>query len=225
MKCLIIAAGQGTRIRSIAESKPLASLNGTPLIEHVVRLARAGGASQFVVVTGYQAEILEPFLADLAERAGVPIRAVRNPEWHRPNGVSVLAAAERLDGEFGLLMSDHLFSTTPPRSPPTPRDVSSPSARRSPITTRSTRAYFSPPRLCSTRSAPASHKAAPARYRTACRRWRRRAGRSCATSASAGGSTSTTKRRCGSPRRRCRRAWSSPRFSGGRGTTRSVVEG
>jgi 1L-myo-inositol 1-phosphate cytidylyltransferase len=37
------------------------------------------------------------------------IRAVRNPEWHRPNGVSVLAAAEHLTGEFGLLMSDHLF--------------------------------------------------------------------------------------------------------------------
>jgi 1L-myo-inositol 1-phosphate cytidylyltransferase len=109
MKCLIIAAGQGTRIRSIAESKPLASLNGTPLIEHVVRLARAGGASEFVVVTGYQADVLEPFLAGLAERARVPILAVRNPDWHRPNGLSVLAAADHLTGEFGLLMSDHLF--------------------------------------------------------------------------------------------------------------------
>jgi choline kinase len=35
--------------------------------------------------------------------------AVRNPEWHRPNGLSVLAAAGCLSGDFILLMSDHLF--------------------------------------------------------------------------------------------------------------------
>jgi 1L-myo-inositol 1-phosphate cytidylyltransferase len=109
VKCLILAAGQGTRLRSVAESKPLAEVNGTPLLEHVVRLARAGGASGFVVVTGYEAERVEAFLPGLASRMGVPVEAVRNPEWAKPNGVSVLAAAERLGPEFLLLMSDHLF--------------------------------------------------------------------------------------------------------------------
>lgn len=109
MKCVIVAAGQGTRLRSIAASKPLARIGGAPLIEHVVRLAAAGGASDFVVVTGYAAEPIEAFLPGLAERAGVPIATTSNPEWERPNGLSVLAAAPLLAGEFILLMSDHLF--------------------------------------------------------------------------------------------------------------------
>lgn len=109
MKCLIIAAGQGTRLRDIAPSKPLAEVAGAPLIEHIVRLAAAGGASGFVVVTGYEPAPLEAFLGDLAARTGLPIETVRNDQWARPNGVSVLAAAPRLDGAFILLMSDHLF--------------------------------------------------------------------------------------------------------------------
>jgi 1L-myo-inositol 1-phosphate cytidylyltransferase len=109
MKCLVIAAGQGTRLRSIAPSKPLAEVAGTPLIEHILRLAAAGGASGFVVVTGYEPEPLEAFLGAFAQRSGVAVDIVRNPDWAKPNGVSVLSAAPRLDGEFILLMSDHLF--------------------------------------------------------------------------------------------------------------------
>jgi choline kinase len=109
MQCLIIAAGQGIRLRGIAPSKPLARAGGAPLIEHVVRSAAAGGATGFVVATGYEAAPLEAFLADLAGRTGLPIDVVRNEDWARPNGLSVLAAAPRLGSEFILLMSDHLF--------------------------------------------------------------------------------------------------------------------
>jgi choline kinase len=109
MKCLIIAAGQGTRLRSIAPSKPLARVAGLPLIEHVVRAAAAGGATGFVVVTGYEPEPLEAFLGLLSERSGLSIEIVRNEGWAQPNGISVLAAAPRLGSEFILLMSDHLF--------------------------------------------------------------------------------------------------------------------
>jgi 1L-myo-inositol 1-phosphate cytidylyltransferase len=109
VKCLIIAAGMGSRLRSLAASKPLAEVNGVPLIEHVLRAAKAGGAREFVVVTGYEAEGIERALPPLAERLGVPIETVRNEAWERPNGLSVLAAAKRLDGPFVLLMSDHLF--------------------------------------------------------------------------------------------------------------------
>jgi choline kinase len=109
MQCLIIAAGLGSRLRSRAASKPLAEVAGRPLIEHIVRRARAGGATRFLVVTGYSAEPVEAFLAGLAEREGLEIGTVRNHEWERPNGLSVLAAAARLDPRFLLLMSDHLF--------------------------------------------------------------------------------------------------------------------
>lgn len=109
MKCLIIAAGMGSRLRSMAPSKPLAELAGIPLLEHVARAARAAGATSFVVVTGYEAEAIECFLPRLAETVGVPVSPVRNSDWARPNGLSVLAAAAELDRPFILLMSDHLF--------------------------------------------------------------------------------------------------------------------
>jgi 1L-myo-inositol 1-phosphate cytidylyltransferase len=109
MQCLILAAGQGTRLRSLAASKPLAQFRGTPLIEHVVRAARAGGATRFLVATGYEAGPLEDFLAALSREAGIAIETVRNPDWESPNGHSVLAAADRLDPQFLILMSDHLF--------------------------------------------------------------------------------------------------------------------
>jgi len=109
VKCLIIAAGMGSRLRTLAPSKPLAEVNGTPLIEHVLRAAQAGGATSFVVVTGYEAAGIERALPVLASSLGVTIETVHNGDWERPNGLSVLAAAEKLDGPFVLLMSDHLF--------------------------------------------------------------------------------------------------------------------
>jgi choline kinase len=109
VKCVIIAAGQGTRLRALAASKPLAEIAGAPLVEHIIRLAAAGGATEFVVVTGYAPLPLEAALEDIAARSGMPIEFVRNPDWAQPNGHSVLAAAPKVNGEFALLMSDHLF--------------------------------------------------------------------------------------------------------------------
>lgn len=108
MQGLIVAAGQGTRLRSIASLKPLALVGGTPLIERVIDNARAGGIDAFVVVTGYEADRLESFLASLAEHKGVAIEMVFNPQWERANGLSVAAAAPRLGERFVLMMADHL---------------------------------------------------------------------------------------------------------------------
>ena len=109
MRCVVIAAGQGSRLRSIARSKPLATVLGVPLIERVIAAAMAGGATEFVVVTGYEAEPLEAFLADLSVRRDVPVTVVRNEAWREPNGLSVVAAGPAAGERFLLLMSDHLF--------------------------------------------------------------------------------------------------------------------
>jgi choline kinase len=109
MNCLILAAGLGTRLRGVSESKPLTPVGGIPLIEHVIRRAAAGGATRFLVVTGYEAERVEAFLADLQFRLALPIGWERTDDWTRPNGYSVLAGASVFHGEYLLSMSDHLF--------------------------------------------------------------------------------------------------------------------
>lgn len=109
MKCLIIAAGQGSRLRQRAESKPLVPLLGIPLIERVMHAAMAGGVTEFHVVSGFQGPRLRSHLDLVRRRDGMTIHHVLNPRWHDPNGISVLAARGRLSGPFLLLMSDHLF--------------------------------------------------------------------------------------------------------------------
>jgi choline kinase len=109
MKALIIAAGHGSRLRAVSSSKPLTPVAGTALIEHVVRAAAAGGADGFVVVTGHEAARVEAFLADLAARTGLAIDTVRIADWSRPNGCSVIAGAAGIEGDYLLMMGDHLF--------------------------------------------------------------------------------------------------------------------
>ena len=109
MICVILAAGLGTRLRGVSESKPLTPVAGMPLIEHVVRRAAAGGTNRFVVVTGHRAEELERFLGDLGRRLGLSMNFARVEDWTKPNGFSVLAGSALVDGSYLLLMSDHLF--------------------------------------------------------------------------------------------------------------------
>jgi 1L-myo-inositol 1-phosphate cytidylyltransferase / CDP-L-myo-inositol myo-inositolphosphotransferase len=108
-KCLIIAAGKGTRLRQKSDSKPLAPILGVALIERVIRCAFEAGADDFYVVIGYQGEQVRSFLNDLAGRMGVPITTIENDAWEKENGLSVLKAQRYLRDPFLLLMADHLF--------------------------------------------------------------------------------------------------------------------
>ena len=90
MKCLIIAAGKGSRLRQKCDCKPLIPILGVPLIERVIRSALEAGADEFCVVTGYLGERVRRFLTGLDERAGIRITTVVNEDWQKGNGLSVL---------------------------------------------------------------------------------------------------------------------------------------
>jgi choline kinase/phosphatidylglycerophosphate synthase/phosphoglycolate phosphatase-like HAD superfamily hydrolase len=109
MKCLIIAAGQGTRLKSKGNIKPLVPLLGVPLIERVIRSAIEGGADEFYVITGYEGEQVSYFLQQLAKRLNVAVTLIQNEDWRKENGFSVLKARDVLKEPFLLLMADHLF--------------------------------------------------------------------------------------------------------------------
>jgi len=109
VNCLIIAAGHGSRLRDLSPSKPLTPVAGVALIEHVISAAAVGGATRFTVVTGHEAARVEAFLEELAGRLDVAIETVRTADWDLPNGHSVLSGAERIAGDYLLMMSDHLF--------------------------------------------------------------------------------------------------------------------
>lgn len=107
-QCVIVAAGQGTRLREKGESKPLIEIKGVPLIERVIQRARSAGVDHFFVVSGYRGEYLRKALDKFSIREGVRITHIVNDDWDRANGTSVLKAKQYVDGPFLLTMCDHL---------------------------------------------------------------------------------------------------------------------
>jgi choline kinase len=109
LHALIVAAGYGSRLREVSPSKPLTLVHGVPLIERVLRAARAGGVTDVTVVTGHEAERLERHLALAAATLDLPVRCVRTPDWSLSNGHSVLTGADAIGARRHLLMmADHL---------------------------------------------------------------------------------------------------------------------
>jgi len=108
LKCLIIAAGEGSRLQQKGQLKPLVQINGAALIEHVMRNATIGGVTEFYIVSGYRGGQLRANLDKLGKRFGWRISHLINHNWKSANGLSVLKAKDVLKEHFLLLMSDHL---------------------------------------------------------------------------------------------------------------------
>jgi 1L-myo-inositol 1-phosphate cytidylyltransferase len=109
-QCLILAAGNGSRIASLSGGvpKPLVPLCGVPLLEHVILSSEQAGINRFVIVVGYRADLIRRWFA--ARSFGrISVTWIENLDYHKANGVSALAAKEKLHDPFLLLMSDHLF--------------------------------------------------------------------------------------------------------------------
>ena len=108
-KALILAAGKGSRlVRGRPYPKPLETVAGVPLIVRVIRGLRAAGVREVGVVIGHLGDVLREELEswDL----GVTISFYENDEIDKPNGTSVLKAADFVTGPTFLLMSDHLWN-------------------------------------------------------------------------------------------------------------------
>jgi 1L-myo-inositol 1-phosphate cytidylyltransferase len=109
-ECLILAAGNGSRIASVSGGvpKPLVPLRGIPLLEHVMTSCRGAGITRFVIVVGYRANLIRRWFAERSFD-DISVTLTENPDYHRANGISALAAKGELHNPFLLLMSDHIF--------------------------------------------------------------------------------------------------------------------
>ncbi|MBN2329311.1 MAG: nucleotidyltransferase family protein [Candidatus Omnitrophica bacterium] len=78
MKSVILAAGRGTRMRHLTDNqpKPMIDIGKELILEKIVFSIRDAGISEFVVVTGYHANIIENFFGD-GHSFGIQITYVR----------------------------------------------------------------------------------------------------------------------------------------------------
>ena len=109
-QCLILAAGNGTRLRSISGNlpKPLVKFQGKPILEHIVRRAQEAWIEEFVIVLGYRGDMIRDWF-DRRWNGAARLTWVENPDYHKSNGISALKARNALHDNFLLLMADHLF--------------------------------------------------------------------------------------------------------------------
>src|SRR3954471_5784546 len=106
-----LAGGMGSRLRSEPSPKPLVELGGISLVERAVAAARQAGFSEVVVVTGHRADQIDRHVLEVSRRRGIAVTLVRNERYREGNGLSALAARERVGDEpFALVMADHVFS-------------------------------------------------------------------------------------------------------------------
>jgi len=84
MEAIVMAAGEGLRLRPVTERwpKPILPIDGRPVVAAVLRELRAAGCDRVTVVTGYLAEQVERLLGD-GSGFSLELRYARQP---RPDG-------------------------------------------------------------------------------------------------------------------------------------------
>lgn len=111
MQTVLLAAGEGTRMRPLTATrpKPMLPVAGEPLAAHTARAAVAAGASRLVIVVGYEADRLREYFG--REFAGVPVEyAIQSAQ--RGTADAVAAASNTLtDAPFAVLNGDALYDT------------------------------------------------------------------------------------------------------------------
>ena len=108
MQAVILAAGEGTRMRPLSGRipKPMLPVADRPLLAHTADAAVEAGATELVVVVGYEADTVRRHFG--AEYRGVPVTYAVQAGQHG-TAHAVNAAREHLEGPFVVLNGDNLY--------------------------------------------------------------------------------------------------------------------
>ena len=110
---VILAAGMAKRLRPLTDKMPkcLLEVGGMTLLERTVKAMREAGIREFVVVTGYKAEMIRDFLEAYAQReSGVGFTFLHNADYEHNNNIySLWMAGEFVRGKEFLLMDSDIL--------------------------------------------------------------------------------------------------------------------
>ena len=109
-EAVILMAGEGSRLRGSDDTflKPFVRLLGRPLISYALDALIRAGIKTVNIVVGYESGRMIEQVKQLIP-AGLSVSFIENRDWQKQNGISLLAAADRVSKPFLLTMSDHLF--------------------------------------------------------------------------------------------------------------------
>jgi glucose-1-phosphate thymidylyltransferase len=108
MQAVVLAAGEGTRLRPLTEDKPkaLVEVAGRPILSDCFDRLIELGADELLVVVGYKKEAIISHYED--EYEGVPITYCHQRE---PQGLAhaLLTVEEHIHDDFMLMLGDNVF--------------------------------------------------------------------------------------------------------------------
>lgn len=110
MKAVIMAGGQGTRLRSISEDlpKPMVPVLGKPILQYQIEGLRENGITDITIMTGYKAEAINGYFGD-GSSFGVDISYV-NEDHPMGTAGALYFLRGRIKEDFLLLMGDLMMS-------------------------------------------------------------------------------------------------------------------
>ncbi len=105
---MILCGGAGTRLREHTQSipKPLVEIGGRPILWHVIQIYLAQGFEDFVLLTGFNAELIEEFVRTESWPAQAAVRCVQTGTDTPTGGRLRLAAPELGDGTVCVTYAD-----------------------------------------------------------------------------------------------------------------------
>ena len=112
MKCVILAAGLGTRLSPYSQELPklLLPVAGRPIIDHTLESFSEVGVRDMAIVIGHRAGALKQWVGD-GSRYGLRVSYIYNQDYRLGNALSVYAARSFTgDAPFLLSMADHMVS-------------------------------------------------------------------------------------------------------------------
>ncbi|AQL44013.1 glucose-1-phosphate thymidylyltransferase [Halorientalis sp. IM1011] len=108
MQAVILAAGEGTRMRPLTASlpKPMLPVADRPLCAHTADAAVAAGVDELIFVVGYEQAVVREHFGE--RYRGVPVSyAVQDEQLGTAHAVK--AAEDHIEGEFAVLNGDDLY--------------------------------------------------------------------------------------------------------------------
>jgi D,D-heptose 1,7-bisphosphate phosphatase len=110
-QAIILAGGKGTRLRDYLGDlpKPMIEIDGRPLLEHQVELARRYGFTDLIFFVHYRPEAIEQHFGNGA-KWGVTIRYIREPDEPLGTAGAVLAGFDQLADRFLVLYGDTMLN-------------------------------------------------------------------------------------------------------------------
>ncbi len=107
LEALVLAAGEGSRLKKYSKQKVLEPLAKIPLLGRILRRLKKAGIAKVHIVVGYEGDSIEEEIGD--SYLGIDIDYITARNWEEGNLYSLMAAKEAFSSEFLLCMGDHIF--------------------------------------------------------------------------------------------------------------------